>query len=195
MLASGVTPPSPRHVRHAVQFYDRDAALARIVGDYLTEGIADGGAGLIVATTPHRAAITEHLHRNGLDVYALTRDRRLRFFDAAETLSKLLVGGWPDPSRFTALLSLTLDGMPASIPVSGLRAYGEMVDLLWGMGNRAAALELETLWHAAIDRHGFSVLCSYATGGFSEPADAAAFLDVCDRHDRIWPNERGGIRE
>ena len=53
-----------------------------------------------------------------------------------------------------------------------LRAYGEMVDVLWRRGEKSAALRLEELWNELQARRSFTLLCAYAMGKFyKEPAD------------------------
>jgi hypothetical protein len=45
-----------------------------------------------------------------------------------------------------------------------IRAYGEMVDLLWKDGRSAASIKLEMLWNRLAGTHDFSLLCGYAMG-------------------------------
>jgi hypothetical protein len=46
------------------------------------------------------------------------------------------------------------------------RAYGEIVDLLWQDGQRATAIQLETLWNDLQRTQCFAGLCGYAMGTF-----------------------------
>ncbi|HUE89320.1 MAG TPA: hypothetical protein VMO26_24845 [Vicinamibacterales bacterium] len=47
-----------------------------------------------------------------------------------------------------------------------VRAYGEMVDVLWQAGHTVAATKLEMLWNELAGTHDFSLLCGYAMGQF-----------------------------
>jgi len=70
-----------------------------------------------------------------------------------------------------------------------LRAYGEMVDVLWRDGNSRAAIRLEELWNEAGKEHSFSLLCAYRMGNFYKEGDAARFLEVCRNHTHVIPTE------
>ena len=93
--------------------------------------------------------------------------------DADLTLRKLSTSGRPDRRKFEQVV-----GVPVSDALArygGVRAYGEMVSLLWMRGEHQAALELEELWNELIGYHPIALLCGYAAKGFpdgplSEPA-------------------------
>jgi signal transduction histidine kinase len=70
-----------------------------------------------------------------------------------------------------------------------VRAYGEMVDLLWKDGNASAALRLEELWNEESARHSFELLCAYAMGSFYREGDHERFLRVCSSHTHVLPTE------
>jgi hypothetical protein len=51
-----------------------------------------------------------------------------------------------------------------------MRAYGELVDVLWKAGQDAAAIRVELLWNKLAATHDFSLLCGYAMGNFYKRA-------------------------
>jgi hypothetical protein len=51
-----------------------------------------------------------------------------------------------------------------------IRAYGEMVDVLWQAGQTAAAIRLEMLWNQLAQTHSFALLCGYSMGHFYKDA-------------------------
>ena len=63
-----------------------------------------------------------------------------------------------------------------------VRAFGEMVDLLWKDGNADAAIRLEELWNELATKYQYSLLCGYSVDNFLHDAGAAAFRRVCDYH-------------
>lgn len=63
-----------------------------------------------------------------------------------------------------------------------IRAYGEMVDVLWKDGMTAAAIKLEILWNRLANTHDFSLLCGYAMGNFYKDA---SIDDVCHHHTHV----------
>jgi len=71
-----------------------------------------------------------------------------------------------------------------------VRAFGEMVNLLWCEGNGGAALALESLWNALSDTHSFSLLCGYGLQRFDDAADSAIFSAICAEHTHVVPTEQ-----
>ena len=72
----------------------------------------------------------------------------------------------------------------------GIRAYGEMVDVLWRDGNTDGAIRLEELWEELGESYAFSLLCAYAMGNFYKTTDVGAFREICHRHTHVLPTER-----
>src|SRR3954465_5528920 len=116
---------------HSVQFYEKDAFLIDRLSDFIGAGLEAGQAGIIIATSTHRADLAQRLKARGasLDV-SLHADRYIAL-DAAETLSKFMVDGWPDERRFADEMKELLRGIVRDGNRQAL-AFGEMVALLWG---------------------------------------------------------------
>jgi PAS domain S-box-containing protein len=71
-----------------------------------------------------------------------------------------------------------------------VRAFGEMVALLWAQGNKAAAIRLEELWNDLARTQSFALFCAYPMSAFAEPAnDGISLGDVCTCHTRVIPAE------
>jgi len=167
---------------HAVRFYENEASLCRIVANFLREGLAVGQPALVIATAPHSVGIIAELRARELDVDALIASRDLVLVDAREALASFMVGGFPNPEKFdraaTAALDLVRDGR-SGITV---RAYGEMVDVLWKQGLDVAAIQLEMLWNRLARNGEFSLMCGYAMGHFYKDATVR---DVCRQHTHL----------
>jgi len=166
---------------HAVRFYEDDNSLCRIVSNFLLEGLALEQPGLVIATAPHAAAILSNLRAAAADVEALQRDGNLLVLDARETLATFMVNGTPDPDFFRASASKALVDLARGRRKT-IRAYGEMVDVLWKDGMSAAAIRLEILWNRLANSHDFSLLCGYAMGNFYKDA---TIEDVCRHHTHV----------
>ena len=147
---------------HFVQLYRDDADLARNAGQFLREGAVRGDCMIVVATPAHRDLLTEQLREAELDVEKLQSAGKLLWFDAESTLATLLVDGMPDPARFELLISQRVRELRALAGKGGIRAFGEMVDLLWKDGRPDAALRLEALWNRLLENQELSLFCSYA---------------------------------
>lgn len=173
---------------HIVQFYDSDAFLLAAVCEFLVPGLVNGDAGVVIATEEHRSCSIAALIDAGLDMDAAQASGTYVALDAAETLSKFMVDGSPDPERFAATIGPVLNR--AGVGGRPVRTFGEMVALLWAEGNVTAAIELEALWNELADTHEFSLLCAYPMDGFGSDPSNAGFLRVCETHSHALPSER-----
>lgn len=177
----------PAFNSHAVQFYDDEAFLFETVGHFLDAGIhADDGL-LVIAKKRHREGLAR---RFDADAERAIASGRLIVIDAEETLAKFMVGGMPDPSLFRDVLERLLSTLnEVAAPPRRIRAYGEMVDVLWCEGNSSAAIRLEELWCEAGKEHDFTLLCAYLMGRFYKEGDTERFLEVCRNHSHVMPSE------
>ncbi len=171
---------------HFVQFYEEGRFLSETVAHYLAAGAAAGERLLLIAEPAHAQAILSALGPER--ALAALRSGQLTLVDARELLDSLLVDGQPDAGRFNAELERLLRAARA-FPGGRVRAFGEMVNLLWRDGNFSAALQLEELWNAAGLVHDFSLLCAYDIGRFCEPRDGARFEQLCALHTHVIPTE------
>ncbi|HEY3822367.1 MAG TPA: ATP-binding protein [Polyangiaceae bacterium] len=163
--------------RHGVQFYEDDEYLCDVVARYVGAGLAAGEAVVLIATERHWESIARRLSALTFDVARATGTGRLRYVEARATLSKLLIGGVPDGDRFRTVIG----GLMAAH--GRVRAYGEMVDLLWRDGNLAAALQLEELWNQIARERSISLLCAYLATPFDRELRARELEDICRVHD------------
>ena len=155
---------------HAVQFYKDDDSLISIVAKFLAEGFALNQPGVIIATPEHRAAIEAALESIQLDVKRMKQLGDLVVLDAREVLDTVLADGMPHARLFTHVLGTTLQQVTRIHPNRTIRAYGEMVNVLWKDGLTAAAIRLETLWNELAKSHDFKLLCGYSMGNFYKDA-------------------------
>jgi hypothetical protein len=122
---------------------------------------------VLITTGEHRAALRWRLASHGL---AIARaEGRLVELDAAETLETFMRGGRPDPALFDATVGALVRRCAAA---GRVRAFGEMVDVLWGQGNVEAALELEQLWTDLQQTVPFTLMCGYAASRMSQAGQA-----------------------
>lgn len=166
---------------HEVQFYDQDSFLIEKLGGYIEEGLALGESVVLITTLPHSESLVTRLNgQRALDRYME--------FDAAETLSKFMVNDWPDSEKFHTVIGQIL--RQASEKGNGrVRAFGEMVAILWERGQADAALHLESLWNQLAAHYTFSLLCAYPIRGFSSHDQTHAFQKICSTHSVVTPAE------
>jgi CheY-like chemotaxis protein len=161
-------PGAPEHLVH---FYDDEAGLVSSVARFLAQGIRASEAVVIIATAAHRSAISAHLAASGIDLDAVERAGRAALLDAETTLQRISLRGRPAHGPFTETVGKVLAALSTASGASRIRAYGEMVNLLWTKGDVAGAILLEELWNGLRGPLPFSLLC-----GYSVPAAPAARL-------------------
>src|SRR5574341_718802 len=175
----------PRH--HAVQFYGNKQSLFTTVAGFLSEGLVAEQPTIVIAVEAHRVAILERLRDRFIDVELAQRCGDLKLIDAEELLGKFMISDEPDPKLFDrhvgGLIDQVLEGRPRTV----VRAYGEMVDVLWQKGQSEAAIRLEMLWNKLAQSRGFALLCGYSMGNFYKKAEQ--FQQVCDLHTEVLTSE------
>jgi hypothetical protein len=165
---------------HFVQFYRTDDYLVECLAAYLAKGIWAGDKVIVVATPEHRIALEKRLRMKNVDVASNTVSGQYLALDAQEVLSKFMVNGRPDPTAFRGTVGdlvrkATKGGRP-------LRAFGEMVALLWAQDNREAAIELEELWNDLARDYAFALYCAYPADCATPKAGRPAMEHICQSH-------------
>ena len=147
-----------------MQFYDADAELVARAGEYLR----GADAAVVIATGAHRAALAGEL----------PDPDRVVWLDAQATLDRLMRDGALDHAAFADVVG----GVIRTAAAGGrpVRAFGEMVALLWQRGDVTGALELETLWNELMTSVPFSLYCAYPS-----VADADDFARICRAHTAV----------
>ncbi len=174
---------------HAVQFFDSEEFLCEVVARYLAEGI-EADAPMVLIARPSRAAlITAHLERDGLAPCERIAAVQLQVLDAHTVLAQFMVDGMPDPLRFREAIEPVIERGRSAFSRARLRAYGEMVDILWAQGLSRAAIRLEELWNELAEANPFSLLCGYCMSNFRGREDEALFARVCETHSEVSPTE------
>jgi hypothetical protein len=167
---------------HAVRFYEDAQSLSRMVATFVAEGLIDQQPAIIIATTEHRDAIVDKLNAMAFSLDQLQRNNDLIILDARETLALFMVDGMPNAEMFEAAMLPVIDKACRERKDCVIRAYGEMVDVLWKDGMEAAAVRLEMLWNQLANTRKFSLLCGYSMGSFYK---AAAFDAICHQHTHL----------
>jgi hypothetical protein len=168
-----------------VRFYDDPQKLCGSVADFLADGLAATQPIVLIATKSHRELLLNELRRRGFAVDRLVESVDIAVLDAQETLDRFMDDGQPDQRRFSAVIGDALSSVSRAREDCTVRAYGEMVDVLWRGGNREGAIRLEVLWNDLAGRYPFSLLCGYAMGHFYK--QAGDFERVCGLHTHQHP--------
>jgi hypothetical protein len=173
---------------HVVQFYDRDHELAAAVSPYLAETIQAGGVAIVIATEAHRQAFAARLVDAGVDPDLSGGDltpagAALVMRDAREAADALLIDGRIAADRFDRLIGDLV--REAASGGRSVRAYGEIVAVLWADGHVRAALELEELWNGLGRELDFFLYCAYPLDLVEGDSDVEALHAVCRQHSAV----------
>lgn len=166
---------------HVVHFYKSDAAILDSLSKFTTDGLGSGEAVIIIATSDHLRGLEDRLLAQDLDLGDyMGRDQYIPV-DAEAMLSEFVVNGWPDEALFRNAVMNLLDR--ARQDGRRVRAFGELVALLWMRGHRGATVQLEYLWHNMCESEDFALYCAYPMTGFAQdPLDSVR--EINEAHTR-----------
>lgn len=177
----------PRGPCHTVQFYGNETSLYETVSGFLGVGLERDEPGVVFATAEHRAAFEDLLAERRIDVDRAKRTGKLVMLDAREALDAFVTGDTPDPVAFRRHVGAALERTPRGRPDAIVRAYGEMVDLLWQEGRTDAAIRVELLWNVLASSCRFALLCGYSMGSFYKETERLD--EVCQLHSHVVQTE------
>ena len=166
---------------HGVQICADDRALVDGLEGFVSGGLRAGDGVILIATTAHRLALEARLRARGFNLDIARAEDRYVPVDAETALTRFMVRGWPDEGRFERLVGELL--RTARGPGRRVRAFGEMVALLWRQGQAGATVRLEALWNQYLERETFCLFCAYAQSDFPEDAHAS-LSEICAHHSR-----------
>jgi PAS domain S-box-containing protein len=176
---------------HVVQLYTEDRSLIDGLSRLVGTALIGGDSAIVIATKPHREELAQRLRTRGFDSLAASLQGRYHVLDAAETLAKFSVDGWPDAALFCDQIGGLISRAQAASEgaTSHVVAFGEMVSLLWAQRKPEAAIRLEQLWNELAKTHTFSLRCAYPLAGFGGEEDTEPFLRICAEHSEVIPSE------
>lgn len=166
---------------HVIQIYeDQDVFLDTLAG-FVGGGINAGDCIIVIATASHLAAVETRLKNFGISVSNLIRDSRYIPLDAHEVLAKFMINGWPDELLFMETVSKLINR--ANCTGRKVRAFGEMVAILWAENNSGATVNLEYLWNKFCQKQAFSLFCAYPKSGFTDDLNDS-LTQICNCHSK-----------
>lgn len=172
---------------HLLQIYDSEQVFLDTLEGFVTGGLRAGDGVIVIATANHLASLEERIFAHGFDTEAARFSGQLTALQAEDVLAQFLVDGWPDEDLFQRIVS----GLLARPGGSGrkVRAFGEMVAVLWARGDQGATVRLEFLWHQLCQQEGFSLFCAYPKTGFTGDS-AETISELCALHSKVIPGVR-----
>jgi hypothetical protein len=164
---------------HVVQIYETDTVFLDALAGFVGGGINAGDCCIVIATEAHLNSLEERLTAYGIHIQALRADNRYIPLNAEETLACFMVDGWPDEALFMTTISEVINKNRTNN--RKIRAFGEMVALLWAQGLNGATVHLEHLWNKYCEKEKLCLFCAYPKSGFTGDINDS-FQHICSAH-------------
>lgn len=151
---------------HACQIYGNEGELLDTLTGFIGGGLWTGESAIVFATDTHLAQLETQLRQTGLDIAHFRGGDRYVALSAELTMATFCDGGWPDEERFFQVMTPLVER--ARGPGRAVRAFGEMVALLWSSGQYAGAVRLEHLWNKLLEKERMRLVCAYSRTHFAK---------------------------
>lgn len=178
---------------HVVQIYEDPEVFLNLLEGFVAGGIAVGDCVIVIAQASNLHALEQRLSLHGYDMAALAARDQYIALDAEQTLDKFMVNDWPDYHLFMHTISSVFQR--AHQQQRQVRAFGEMVAVLWSQGKSGATVMLEYLWNTFSEKEKFPLFCAYPQTGFAQDTQSA-IKNICSTHSQMvtgWKNSRTEI--
>jgi MEDS: MEthanogen/methylotroph, DcmR Sensory domain len=168
---------------HVLQIYENEGVFLDTLTGFVSGGIDADDACIVIATDHHLTALEKRLKSYGVNIEALIDDNRYIPLNAEETLSIFMINGWPDEDLFNQTISTIL--MTARSRTNRrIRAFGEMVAILWAKGKNAATARLEHLWNKFCEKETLCLFCAYPKSVFTKDI-TGSMNHICCAHSKL----------
>ena len=166
---------------HLVQIYEDDEIFVHALTGFTENGFQNGDSVIIIATDSHLSLLEKQLNQNH-DLAALKLSGRFIPVNAEDALSSFVIDDIVDEALFRKFVN-------GLITISRqnnhkVRAFGELVAVLWGQGNRQATYKLESLWDEFCKSDLICLFCAYPKSGFRQNA-RESIEHICSLHSKM----------
>lgn len=168
---------------HLVQIYESDEVVLSALEGFVASGFRTGESIIIIATKAHLEALNIRLEASKVNLQSFINNDQYIPLDAKEVLAKFMVNTWPDEALFTETVR-TVVAKARGNSNRPVRAYGEMVAILWGQGHMGATIQLEHLWNKFCETEIFCLFCAYPKSGFTQSAEES-IRHICSSHSKV----------
>lgn len=167
---------------HVVQIYENDDVFLDLLCGFVSGGINVGESVVVIATEGHLKSLDDRLEAMGYRVSHLISKHQYIRLNAEETLARFMVNDWPDQNLFNHVVSEVIERAKADD--RKVRAFGEMVAILWAKGQVGATMRLEQLWNKFCENEAFCLFCAYPQSGFTQDASESV-MHICGAHSKM----------
>jgi hypothetical protein len=174
--------------RHFAQLYRTPQERLRSLGLFVETGLRRGNAVVLIATLGDTETLLERLATMNLDPADRLKSGQLVILDSQVTLSEFMVREMPEWSRFRKTIGSALERSHA-VDRGSIRAYGDMVNILWNEGRVDAAIRLEEYWNDLASIYPFSLFCGYTLDTQDESGYLGPISEIARTHGDIISSE------
>ncbi len=168
---------------HFVELYDQDKALYENLGKFIGGGLQNGDPCIVIATAPHLKALEGLLEQKKFDLAKAKQQDILVCLNASETLDQFIVNGLPNRERFEEIIGSLIERLSRNGQT--VKAFGEMVSVLWEQNNQSGAVLLEQLWNNLAREYRFTLYCAYRQSHFGRQAHKDAIQEISSLHTSV----------
>ena len=167
---------------HSVQLYENDKVFLNTLESFAGACLISGDSLMIIATAEHLAVLEMRLVNQGFNMPFLKSSCRYVGLDADVTLGRFIVNNQVNEKLFMDCIGESIHQVEKNN--GKVRAFGEMVALLWQRGMKDATIALERLWNQLHHRKNFTLFCAYPKNIFSTELDTTVH-SIYDEHDNV----------
>jgi hypothetical protein len=178
-----LTRPSCGH--HIAQIYQDEKFLTEAAARFIGAGLEQGDGVVAIVNMRHWEAIARRLKADGRSVKDAVWRGQLHIMDADTVISRIMRDGMPDWVAFQNVVGGGINQVVSRF--SRVRAFGEMVDILWRTNERAAAIRLENFWNYLAAVQGCAIFCAYFIDNLDAETYGGALESVCKAHTHLIP--------
>lgn len=168
---------------HLVQIYDSEDVILDSLEGFAVSGLKAGDSVIIIAVEERLNALSRRIAAKGFNLDKIRSTHQYIPLDAHDTLSKFMEGGWPNEELFTNTVKEVITHARGT-DKRKVRAYGEMVAILWSQGYNGATVQLEHLWNKFCSEDSFCLFCAYPKSGFTQSAENS-IEHICSTHSKM----------
>ncbi len=170
---------------HLLQIYDNELAFLNSLEGFAGSGFLANQSVIVIATENHIKALNSRLSAQGFDINKLIANDQYLVMDAEELLQNFMVDGMPEEKRFMKLAA----GVVHRAKKGGrkVRAFGEMVAILFAENNTKATIALEALWNKFCSKENICLFCAYPKKGLM----GQNLEHICCEHSKIISGATG----
>ena len=170
---------------HIVELFDSTETLVDTVSAFLSDGLKQGDAALVVMRLAQWNLVASELTSRSVALSEAIAAGQLTVLDGTRTLARIMLHGAPCRGLFEEVIGKTVRQICAS--GTRLRVFGDLVDALATDGNLHGAHELEKMWSELTSREPVTVLCGYSAATFTGPDGRETLRSICRSHANSSP--------